>query len=153
MVSCFPNTLYFGGCKNNKTNGILVHNRPHAYILVFVAHDALGSQDTDAGMARAWRGRGADYRHHVLLFGLGGAGVPRAWRGRGAGLSCDPCPHPQHPHTHTLASATGQQEKWCVEDSTARQPPDVLIEFMWHRTTRWSCVALVGRSYPGELAV
>eukprot|EP00661_Eupelagonemidae_sp_cell13_P010216 gene10216-biopygen224 len=34
-------------------------------------------------MARAWRGLQA-------IFGLGGAGVARAWRGRGAGMSCDP---------------------------------------------------------------
>eukprot|EP00661_Eupelagonemidae_sp_cell13_P010004 gene10004-biopygen18260 len=46
-----------------------------------------GSQDTGAGVARAWRGRGADYRPFC---GLGGAGVARAWRGRGAGMSCDP---------------------------------------------------------------
>eukprot|EP00661_Eupelagonemidae_sp_cell13_P024708 gene24708-biopygen4435 len=47
----------------------------------------LGSQDSGAGVARAWRGRGAGHRH---FFGLGGAGVARAWRGRGAGMSCDP---------------------------------------------------------------
>eukprot|EP00661_Eupelagonemidae_sp_cell13_P023883 gene23883-biopygen19371 len=49
--------------------------------------ELLGSQDTGAGVARAWRGRGADYRPFC---GLGGAGVARAWRGRGAGMSCDP---------------------------------------------------------------
>eukprot|EP00661_Eupelagonemidae_sp_cell13_P020415 gene20415-biopygen7058 len=41
-----------------------------------------GEQDTGAGVARAWRGRGAGYRH---FFGLGwrgrGAGTARAWRG------------------------------------------------------------------------
>eukprot|EP00661_Eupelagonemidae_sp_cell13_P023747 gene23747-biopygen19359 len=46
-----------------------------------------GSQDSGAGVARAWRGRGAGY---TQFFGLGGAGVARAWRGRGAGMSCDP---------------------------------------------------------------
>eukprot|EP00661_Eupelagonemidae_sp_cell13_P008498 gene8498-biopygen97 len=35
---------------------------------------AQGSQDTGAGMARAWRGLQAN-------FGLGGAGMARAWRG------------------------------------------------------------------------
>eukprot|EP00661_Eupelagonemidae_sp_cell13_P024287 gene24287-biopygen1348 len=45
---------------------------------------AQGEQDTGAGVARAWRGRGAGYRH---FFGLGGAGVARAWRGRGAGIT------------------------------------------------------------------
>eukprot|EP00661_Eupelagonemidae_sp_cell13_P011271 gene11271-biopygen19870 len=44
---------------------------------------ALGSQDSGAGVARAWRGLQA-------FFCLGGAGVARAWRGRGAGMSCDP---------------------------------------------------------------
>eukprot|EP00661_Eupelagonemidae_sp_cell13_P007953 gene7953-biopygen1549 len=41
-----------------------------------------GPQDSGAGVARAWRGRGAGYRH---LFWLGwrgrGAGMARAWRG------------------------------------------------------------------------
>eukprot|EP00661_Eupelagonemidae_sp_cell13_P018962 gene18962-biopygen14524 len=46
-------------------------------------------QRTGAGVARAWRGRGAGYRQFLL--GLGGAGVARAWRGHGAGMSCDPC--------------------------------------------------------------
>eukprot|EP00661_Eupelagonemidae_sp_cell13_P002976 gene2976-biopygen17121 len=46
-----------------------------------------GSQGSGAGVARAWRGRGAGYRPS---FGLGGAGVARAWGGRGAGMSCDP---------------------------------------------------------------
>eukprot|EP00661_Eupelagonemidae_sp_cell13_P018936 gene18936-biopygen12988 len=46
-----------------------------------------GSQDSGAGVARAWRGRGAGCRPFL---GLGGAGVARAWRGRGAGMSCDP---------------------------------------------------------------
>eukprot|EP00661_Eupelagonemidae_sp_cell13_P007220 gene7220-biopygen22513 len=41
------------------------------------------SQDTGAGMARAWRGLEA-------LFGLGCADVVRAWRGRGAHLACEP---------------------------------------------------------------
>eukprot|EP00661_Eupelagonemidae_sp_cell13_P007798 gene7798-biopygen15113 len=43
--------------------------------------------DRGAGVARAWRGRGAGYR---AFFALGGAGVARSWRGRGAGMSCDP---------------------------------------------------------------
>eukprot|EP00661_Eupelagonemidae_sp_cell13_P014491 gene14491-biopygen12637 len=47
----------------------------------------LGSQDTDTGVARAWRGRGAGLQE---IFDLGGADVARAWRGRGAGMSCDP---------------------------------------------------------------
>eukprot|EP00661_Eupelagonemidae_sp_cell13_P024492 gene24492-biopygen5930 len=34
------------------------------------------SQDTGAGVARAWRGRGADCRHFL-------AWVARAWRGHG----------------------------------------------------------------------
>eukprot|EP00661_Eupelagonemidae_sp_cell13_P009188 gene9188-biopygen4686 len=38
---------------------------------------ALGSQDTGAGVARGWRGRGAGCRH---FFGLG-------WRGRGTGMA------------------------------------------------------------------
>eukprot|EP00661_Eupelagonemidae_sp_cell13_P009632 gene9632-biopygen22739 len=45
------------------------------------------SRDSDAGVARAWRGRGAGYRQFL---GMSGAGVARAWRGRGAGMSCDP---------------------------------------------------------------
>eukprot|EP00661_Eupelagonemidae_sp_cell13_P009891 gene9891-biopygen4739 len=57
-----------------------------------------GSQDCGAGVARAWRGRGAGYRPCV---GLGGAGVARAWRGRGAGMSCDPCRNPLVPHGRT----------------------------------------------------
>eukprot|EP00661_Eupelagonemidae_sp_cell13_P022843 gene22843-biopygen20777 len=38
------------------------------------------TQDRGAGVARAWRGRGADYRPFFCL----------GWRGRGAGMSCDP---------------------------------------------------------------
>eukprot|EP00661_Eupelagonemidae_sp_cell13_P012989 gene12989-biopygen16989 len=49
-------------------------------------HGILGSQDSGAGVARAWRGRGAGCRQ---ILGLGGAGVARAWRRRGAGMSCD----------------------------------------------------------------
>eukprot|EP00661_Eupelagonemidae_sp_cell13_P016742 gene16742-biopygen9811 len=48
---------------------------------------SLGSQDSGAGVARAWRGRGAGYRPFL---GLGGAGMARAWRGRGAGMSVTP---------------------------------------------------------------
>eukprot|EP00661_Eupelagonemidae_sp_cell13_P024593 gene24593-biopygen14958 len=58
----------------------------HAVLLVAVALHAVqhfvclhfvhqGSQDSGAGVARAWRGRGTDYRP---CFGLGGAGVARA---------------------------------------------------------------------------
>eukprot|EP00661_Eupelagonemidae_sp_cell13_P022499 gene22499-biopygen20740 len=47
----------------------------------------LGEQDSGAGVARAWRGRGAGYRQFLAW---GGAGVARAWRGRGAGMSCSP---------------------------------------------------------------
>eukprot|EP00661_Eupelagonemidae_sp_cell13_P008749 gene8749-biopygen15191 len=46
-----------------------------------------GEQDSGAGVARAWRGRGAGYRHFLAW---GGAGVARAWRGRGVGISCSP---------------------------------------------------------------
>eukprot|EP00661_Eupelagonemidae_sp_cell13_P023621 gene23621-biopygen20832 len=46
-----------------------------------------GEQDSGAGVARAWRGRGAGYRPFLAW---GGAGVARAWRGRGAGISCSP---------------------------------------------------------------
>eukprot|EP00661_Eupelagonemidae_sp_cell13_P002551 gene2551-biopygen15589 len=55
----------------------LLSVRPPADVL------ALGSQDSGAGMARAWRGC-----RHVLAWGS--AGVARAWRGRGAGMYCDP---------------------------------------------------------------
>eukprot|EP00661_Eupelagonemidae_sp_cell13_P019560 gene19560-biopygen2509 len=41
---------------------------------------SLGSQDTGAGVARAWRGRGAGYRPFL-------AWVARAWRGHGAGVA------------------------------------------------------------------
>eukprot|EP00661_Eupelagonemidae_sp_cell13_P014727 gene14727-biopygen17122 len=44
----------------------------------------VGEQEGGAGVARAWRGRGAGYRH-VLAWG--GAGVARAWRGHGAGMA------------------------------------------------------------------
>eukprot|EP00661_Eupelagonemidae_sp_cell13_P008898 gene8898-biopygen13712 len=38
-----------------------------------------------------WRGHGAGVARAIGIFlGLGGAGVARAWRGRGAGMSCDP---------------------------------------------------------------
>eukprot|EP00661_Eupelagonemidae_sp_cell13_P000652 gene652-biopygen16658 len=37
-----------------------------------------GGQEGGAGVARAWRGRGAGYR---LRLGMSGAGVARAWRG------------------------------------------------------------------------
>eukprot|EP00661_Eupelagonemidae_sp_cell13_P020054 gene20054-biopygen20573 len=47
----------------------------------------LGEQDSGAGVARAWRGRGAGYRQFLAW---GGPGVARAWRGRGAGMSCSP---------------------------------------------------------------
>eukprot|EP00661_Eupelagonemidae_sp_cell13_P022272 gene22272-biopygen20723 len=47
----------------------------------------LGEQDSGAGVARAWRGRGTGYRQ---ILAWGGAGVARAWRGRGAGMSCSP---------------------------------------------------------------
>eukprot|EP00661_Eupelagonemidae_sp_cell13_P015642 gene15642-biopygen2173 len=47
----------------------------------------LGEQDSGAGVARAWRGRGAGCRQ---LLAWGGAGVARAWRGRGAGMPCSP---------------------------------------------------------------
>eukprot|EP00661_Eupelagonemidae_sp_cell13_P024252 gene24252-biopygen17903 len=47
----------------------------------------LGSQDTGAGVARAWRWRGAGYRQFLAW---GGAGVARAWRGHGAGICCSP---------------------------------------------------------------
>eukprot|EP00661_Eupelagonemidae_sp_cell13_P024417 gene24417-biopygen19419 len=40
-----------------------------------------------AGVARAWRGRGAGYR---LRLGMSDAGVARAWRGHGAEISCSP---------------------------------------------------------------
>eukprot|EP00661_Eupelagonemidae_sp_cell13_P019884 gene19884-biopygen10068 len=46
-----------------------------------------GEQEGGAGVARAWRGRGAGYR---LRLGMSGAGVARAWRGRGAGIPCSP---------------------------------------------------------------
>eukprot|EP00661_Eupelagonemidae_sp_cell13_P023019 gene23019-biopygen1226 len=49
--------------------------------------EAQGEQDGGAGVARAWRGRGAGCRHFLAW---GGAGVARAWRGRGAGMSCSP---------------------------------------------------------------
>eukprot|EP00661_Eupelagonemidae_sp_cell13_P004497 gene4498-biopygen916 len=49
-------------------------------------------------LARAWRGRGAGYRHLLAWGGAGvarawrgrGAGMARAWRGHGAGVACDP---------------------------------------------------------------
>eukprot|EP00661_Eupelagonemidae_sp_cell13_P016102 gene16102-biopygen8222 len=47
----------------------------------FRASPCMGEQDTGAGVARAWRGRGAGYRQFWL-------GVARAWRGYGAGMSC-----------------------------------------------------------------
>eukprot|EP00661_Eupelagonemidae_sp_cell13_P014749 gene14749-biopygen2104 len=56
---------------------------------------AQGSQDSGAGVARAWRGRGAGYRHFLTW---DGAGVARAWRGRGAGISCSPWRRLQRRH-------------------------------------------------------
>eukprot|EP00661_Eupelagonemidae_sp_cell13_P008872 gene8872-biopygen3169 len=46
-----------------------------------------GGQESGAGVARAWRGRGAGDRQFLAW---GGAGVARAWCGRGAGISCSP---------------------------------------------------------------
>eukprot|EP00661_Eupelagonemidae_sp_cell13_P000563 gene563-biopygen3139 len=42
-----------------------------------LSNEALGEQGSGAGVARAWRGRGAGYGH---FFGLG-------WRGRGVGVA------------------------------------------------------------------
>eukprot|EP00661_Eupelagonemidae_sp_cell13_P009124 gene9124-biopygen1645 len=69
-----------GGNRTHQWVGGLAHSKGRlVYTLGCDNPDCLGSQDSDAGVARAWRGRGADYRHFFL--GLGGAGVARAWRG------------------------------------------------------------------------
>eukprot|EP00661_Eupelagonemidae_sp_cell13_P014154 gene14154-biopygen5093 len=75
-----------------------------------------GPQDSGAGVARAWRGRGAGYRP---LFGVGGAGVARAWRGRGAGVAraCPVTPGAWGGHaglpkiTKIISSDTGNRKK------------------------------------------
>eukprot|EP00661_Eupelagonemidae_sp_cell13_P000086 gene85-biopygen3042 len=65
----------------------ICHSRAAVLSRRFVA---LGEQDSGAGVARAWRGRGAGY---MPFMAWGGAGVARAWRGRGAGMSYSPWGH------------------------------------------------------------
>eukprot|EP00661_Eupelagonemidae_sp_cell13_P000258 gene258-biopygen21089 len=47
-------------------------------ILIPLCEEPLGEQEGGAGVARAWRGRGAGFR---LRFGMSGVGMARAWRG------------------------------------------------------------------------
>eukprot|EP00661_Eupelagonemidae_sp_cell13_P022740 gene22740-biopygen16276 len=128
---------------------------------------AEGEQDTGAGVARAWRGRGAGCG---LQFGMSGAGVARAWRGHGAGMSCSPrdgkepassrCPQAHRVHmAHRGVSGLGTSRRAGVLpsqpgrewDRCAEHAVGPGLDMRWHAGKASITLALPG-NHPGEAA-
>eukprot|EP00661_Eupelagonemidae_sp_cell13_P025058 gene25058-biopygen4466 len=145
-----------GKQKSRKQNGSVPERCAFCFLL---SGECLGSQDSGAGVARAWRGRGAGYR---LLFGLGGVGVARTWRGRGAGMSCDPWEAEKQKAQWVIAGTLcfllsafwGIPEKQTAESSRAESTTTGLVRFcvlllqfsrVKDRTQKAQCVAHVCR--------
>eukprot|EP00661_Eupelagonemidae_sp_cell13_P010347 gene10347-biopygen9330 len=109
---------------------------------------SLGSQDSGAGVARAWRGRGAGYRQY---FGLGGAGVARAWRGRGAGMSCDPWVQdgtPCWPRAAAARAEAGQSEPLQHGSNWRQQEVTMATASLARRGAALCCPALPSGGEP-----